>query len=361
MNFVLAVFGLFLIVFTIVDVLQTTLMSRGSGSFSDRLTSVLWRAVMARRQTARSDEDDDVGGGAQALSQAGIVIMMAVIITWIVLVWLGWALFFGGYEYAIVNAQTQAPAGFWERVYFAGYTLFTLGLGDFRPVGHFWQVLVSLAALNGLFVVTFSITYMVPVLQAATHRRSLAVYLSGLGRSPEEIILTAWDGRDCSALEAHLSGLALEVATLAQRHLTYPVLHYFHGTDRREALAPSLAALDEALTVFECAFEEDCAALGARRPVRTAISEFLENINDRFIDAHEDDPPRPSLDAFRRAGLPVCSDEAFAEALEPHKRRRRLLFSLVEREGWSWEAVSEAEYAHLDHAAQSSLAESALG
>jgi hypothetical protein len=276
--------------------------------------------------------------------QVGATILLLVIVSWIVLIWTGWTLFFNGSTHALVSAQTKAPASFGERVYFTGYTLFTLGLGDFQPQGLLWQLATTLTALSGLVVVTFSITYVIPVLQASVHRRSLAIYLSGLGRTPAEIILNAWnDDERAVSLEPHLTTLAPEIALLAQRHLAYPVLHYFHGPDRREALAPNLAALDEALTILENAVDDSGIALSAWRPVRTAVSEFLETMDERFIEPHREPPGAPDLSALRDHRLPVRSEEAFREALAPHDLRRRLLIAHVEQEGWNWQAVCAAE------------------
>lgn len=339
-----ACLGVLLILAVLYDMLRTTVMSRGVGPLSSWLASALWRAANIYYSSGTDQEDAD-----RVPPQVGTTILLFVIVSWIVLIWTGWTLFFNGSAHALINAQTKAPASFGERIYFTGYSLFTLGLGDFQPKGLLWQMATTLTALTGLFVVTFSITYVIPVLQAAVHRRSVAIYLSGLGRSPGEIILNAWDDDDGAvSLEPHLTALAPEIALLAQRHLTYPVLHYFHGPDRREALAPNLAALDEALTVLENAFDDSGITPSAWRPVRTAISEFLETMGERFIDPHEEPPGAPDLSVLQSHRLPLRSEARFQEALAPHALRRRLLIAHVEQEGWNWQAVYTADDASDD-------------
>ena len=333
MRILVALAGVVIVLFTFVDVLYTTIMSRGSGSFSDRLTSVLWQKIMARRRS----------WGDSRLSQAGIAVMIVVITMWIALMWAGWTLVFCGGEGAIVNAQSKAPATTWERAYFTGYTLVTLGLGDFQPTSWLWRLCTVLASLSGLFVITFSITYLVPVLQAAAERRSLAVYLSGMGLTSEEIIRNMWEEERCEALEAHLVPLAPALTLLAQRHLTYPVLQYFHGARRREALAPSIAALDEALTVLESGFEDACVSAGVMHSARAAIAELLDTLDKRFIGPEEEPPPAPALTAYREAGRSMRSDKDFAEVLEEHAARRALLLAMVRREGWSWDDICEPQ------------------
>ena len=119
------------------------------------------------------------------------------------------------------------------------------------------------------------------------------------------------------------------------------MLHHFRGDRRREALAPSLAALDEALSIAEHGLDGDCLSPGAFHPARAAIDTLLDRIEDQSVEPAEQPPRPPSLDALRRDGYPPRSDESFREALREDvcDRRRRLLLALVEGEGWSWDTV----------------------
>ena len=333
MRTLLTVAGILLIGLVLVDVLKTT-MAKGPGIITDRLGRWIWR-LLAR-----------TGSGSQpnwVLVQGGLFILLVAVVVWITLLWTGWTLLFLGSEQAVVNAQTKLPATIADRIYFAGYTLFTLGLGDFQPMGTFWRIATSVAALSGLFVVTFSITYIVPVMEAAIERRHLAIYIHGLGKNTEDIILNMWDQEGCDVLEQHLVGLAPSISRLAQQHLTYPVLHYFHGGSREEAFAPNLAALDEALTVMEHGLNAECVAYAAYRPVRAALAELLKTLDSRFIDQAGEPPPIVRLKKLSSGGVPVTEEEIFRKAMEDVKERRQLLRALVLSEGWSWQDVRTEE------------------
>jgi hypothetical protein len=268
-------------------------------------------------------------------------IMLEVIAAWVLLLWSGWTLVFVGAGDGLADTTTGAPADLADAAYFAGYTLTTLGQGDFRPVGAPWQVLTVLAAMSGLFVLTFSITYIVPVLQAAVHRRRVATWIAGLGLSAEALLENTWGEDDCSALRAHFQALTPEIALLSQRHRTYPVLHYFHGEGRREAFAPNLAVLDEALTLIEIGMGYTCVGRGTALPLRTAVAEVLGSLEGRPV-LPDAPPPPPDLDRLRRKGYPAgCADDAFADRLaeEDLAERRALLLGLVRYEGWKWEDI----------------------
>ena len=323
--------GLLVLGLALYDALYTT-VGRGGGPLTKRLSRAAWRFT-------QSEFGQRVSG--YFFSQLGVVVLLLAIFVWTVLLWAGWSLVFMASEGAIVGASSGEPAGAWSRVYFTGYTLVTLGLGDYQPAGSVWQMLTTTASLSGLVVLSLAISYVLPVLQAAVARRATAAAVWGMGETPEEIVRTMWDGDGCDAFEQHLIGLTPVLTTLAQQHLAYPVLHHFRGDRRREALAPSLAALDEALTVTEHGLGGDCLSSGAFHPVRSAIDTLLDRLEEQSVDPASEPPRPPSLDGLRRDGYPVCSDESFREALREDvcDRRRRLLVALVEGEGWSWDTV----------------------
>ena len=324
--------GLALVGLVVFDALYTTL-GRGGGPLTKAVSRVVWGVTQ-----------HEVGRRISGFlfSQLGVVVLLAVITLWVVLLWGGWSLVFLSERPAVVSATTGAPAGVWSRVYFVGYTLVTLGLGDYNPAGPLWQMLTTATALSGLFVLTLAISYVLPVLQAAVHRRATAAALWGLGETPEEAIRTMWDAdRDCSAFEQHLIGLTPDLTLLAQQHIAYPVLHHFHGDERREALAPSLAVLDEALSVVEFGLDADCLSPGALRPARAAIATLLDRLEGQSVGPADEPPRPPALARLRRDGYPARSDADFREALreEACDRRRRLLLGLVQAEGWTWDDV----------------------
>ncbi len=332
MQILLLIPGIALLAVCFYDALKTT-MGRGGGPLTQAVSRVTIRAVHTRIGKR-------VGGAV--FSQLGLLVLLTVVALWTLLLWAGWTVVFLASDGAVVSATTGAPAGFWSRVYFVGYCLVTLGLGDYQPAGPAWQMATAWAATSGLFVLSLAISYVLPVLQAAVERRATAAWLWGLGETTEDVIRTMWSpDRDCSALDQHLIALAPSLTLLAQQHIAYPVLHQFHGDKRREALAPSLAALDEALSIIEHGFNGDCVSPGALRPVRSAIAAVLDRLDDQSVESADEPPPPPPLASLRRDGYELVSDAEFARALEEDEcnERRCLMLGLVESEGWTWSDV----------------------
>jgi hypothetical protein len=279
-------------------------------------------------------------GNRRFIGVAGLSAIVATLATWTILVWAGWGLVFSATRSALVDTTTLQPADEWTRFYFAGSTIFTLGPGDYKPNGHFWQMTCSFAAGTGFLMFGTALAYLMAVVPAATQKRQLAVCIWALGRSPDDIIIRAWNGIDSTALNPHFIGLIPMLALMGESHLSYPILHYMHSTKRSASLAASVASLDEALTILECGLQRGCSldlpSLGA---VREAITEFLQTLEPALIKVSLTDPPPPSLKQLKDMGVPVVDDELFSQSLLPLTTRRRLLHTLVRNEGWTWDAV----------------------
>lgn len=344
MNPLLALLGLALLAVMLVDVVATAVaIDGGAGPLTGRLTRSTWNGVL--RVAAP--------GHQRMLRSAGLALSVSPIAIWILLAWAGWALLFLSSESSVVAAATGAPAGAVAKVYFVGYTLFTLGLGDFEPRGGLWQILTTLTVGSGLMLVTLSISFLVPVTSAAASTRQIASYISSLGTSPDDIVRHGWNGRDFRGLSGHLVALTPMMTALAERHLTYPVVHYMHATERHKALAPAIATLDEALGVLEHGVPSDQRPERAElMTLRRAIWEYLETLDTTFLEPASQAPETPSLAALREAGIPVVSDDEFAEATRHTERRRRLLLALVTDGGYVWDDVYAPETpVHLEASA----------
>lgn len=335
MAVVLSIVGLSIVLFVTLDVLITTLTVGGAGPLTGRVASGLWWIALwiHNRRTSH-----------QMLSTAGWVILLSLVVFWVFLTWFGWTLVFSASDSAVVLATNKSPASLWERIYFTGFTISTLGMGDYQPQGTFWQIATAVAAANGFFLVTLGVAYLLPVVSAATTKRSLAVYIASLGGTGDEILTRAWNGKDFGQLEQHLINLTPEIGGLGEIHLTYPILHYFHSVERSRAIVLSVVALDEALTLLQYALEESCCPDTATiDPARRASAAFLKTLKSAYLEPGESNPPFPSLDLLRVQGIPTVSDEEFWEATKQVTYRRQLLLALVKNDGWTWEAVASTK------------------
>ena len=327
MRWLLLLPGAGLVVLGLVDALRTTLaVGSIAGPVTGRINHVLWVLVLRSRNR-------------RVLHSAATLLTLNTLALWLLLIWTGWTLIFSAGAAAVVS-ETGQPLPFWDRAYYTGTTLFTLGTGELRPNGVAWQLLSVVALVNGLFVVTLGITYIIPVATAATERRRMAALIASLGNRPDDAIIGGWDEGRLGALRHYLMTLAPDIALLAQRHLAYPVLHYFHSSNRHTAAAPMIARLDEIVTLLRIGLvEPERPDPYVTRPLHEALTQFLNTLHSVFVDPDEHAPPPPPLDRMRAAGLPVVDDEDLRRGLAEHDTRRRLLLAMVHNDGWTWADV----------------------
>ncbi|CAN5747595.1 potassium channel family protein [soil metagenome] len=334
MQWGLGVLGVVIILLVLGDVVKTTLSVRGSGLGSGWLARTTWTVALwwHRRRPAHG-----------ALAYVGTATLLLIIGLWTSALWLGWTLFFMSDLNAVVSSSSGEPTGFVERAYFVGYTLITLGNGEYQPQVGFWQIMTLLAASLGFFVITLAITFLLSVLPAVVGKRQLASYIASLGLAPADIVLGAWDGDSCDALTQHLSTLNEALGKVAQQHLAFPILHYFHSGERRTALPLRVAALDEALG---CLFYglEGCQSTAHRlQPLRESVGSLLETLQNGFIGGHDDTPPPTPLEPLREGGLETKAQADYHRALDEKTERRKLLHGYVVKDGWEWQDIFKGE------------------
>ncbi len=339
MEYLYAFAGIAILVVVFTDLIYTTLSTNGDGFVSGYLSRWLWQAMFflgGRR------------GRSPLMNHAGVTITVFMLTVWILLAWIGNGLLFCADPYSVINVQTHLPATTGEKFYYAGYTLSTLGMGDFYARTTFWKLLTAAISLSGLTMLTIAITYLLQVVSSEIAKRQLALYIASLGGTPHAILLNAWNGRDFKQLETDTAGLASLILSHSQHHLAYPIIHYFHSSRLREASSVNLAALDEALTILMVSVSE--SAQPSLISLRKAMTTYLLTIEDDFITSSDESPPLPDMDALRERGVPLVADAGqTGKYYDQLSERRRLLLANVEFGGWTWNDVLRSKFrAELD-------------
>jgi hypothetical protein len=332
----LVVVGIVVVLGLILDVLWTVAAAgSGAGFFTGRLSAGIWRTALAVGRTPD-------GPRHRFLARSGVSLVVAVLVAWIVLVWAAWWLVFSAADGGVRVAADQRPASLVDRAHFAGANLFTVGSSEYVAGAGAWQFAKVGATASGVIFVTLAITYLVPVASAVAERRQFAAYVSSLGRTPEQIITRAWTGSDFGSLPQHLVALTPMVHLLGERHLAYPVLHYFHAENDSTSAASSMVVLDEAVTLLREGIAPDQrpdeAAAG---PLNLAITQFLVTMQTAFISSAPEPVPPPDLGRLREAGIPTVSEDEFTSAMEAKSDRRYRLATLLVDDGWSVDGWGE--------------------
>ncbi|EJF08555.1 potassium channel family protein [Pontibacter sp. BAB1700] len=248
MQLLYAIAGIILIIFVLKDLVTTTLSFQGGGLLTNFLSEKTWRLCL---KMAGND------GKKKLLERVGHMLLVLIILTWVAGMWLGSFLLLLSDPASVLNSNTDEVTTAWEKLYFAGYTLSTMGNGDYKPSSYVWDIVTNLLAFSGLAFITISITYIMPVLSAVILQVKLSVFLNSLGNSPQQMLLNSWNGENFNRLLKHDADLADMITQHSQNHKAYPIIHYFHSVEQRQSVILNLTIFDEAINFLQFGVQDE--------------------------------------------------------------------------------------------------------
>ncbi|WP_051364260.1 potassium channel family protein [Pontibacter actiniarum] len=323
--------GIVSVIWGFVESLWTTLWVDGtSAPLTGRVTTFIWKSmqgVFGKRNH-------------KLLSLSGPVILIATISFWIVMIIIGWSLIFYTATDAIQNPTTKSYPDFVGRLWYITYVMFSVGNGDFTPQGNAWQLLSAVVAFGGMALVTLAVTYILQVLSAVTVKRSFASQVTSIAKSPEEFVVTQWTGNDFGDIELQLSHLSTTLSNLSEKHMAYPILHYYHAAKSEKANAVALAILDDALMAIKYGVPEEYHPSGTiLKSTRSTVQTFLNTLSGAYIEPSNDTPPVPDLSFIKKCGVPTVAEEEFRKKFEEKKQRRKTVYGYLRNSAWKWPVV----------------------
>ncbi|QLG27114.1 two pore domain potassium channel family protein [Halorarum halophilum] len=332
MTILYTILGIVLLVAVVVDILWTTLwVDGGAGPLSSRLSNGIWNLL--RTVSSRH---------SRGLSLAGPIILISSLMMWIGLLWIGWTFVFAGGENAIIDTRDGGPVTWTGRLYYVAYTMFTDGNGDFTPNGGVWQMASSFTTGSGMLFATLGVSYILSILGAVADKRAFANSVTGLGMRSEEFLRSGWNGENFNDFDDVLDTLSADLNMLAEQHKSYPILHYYHSEGEDEASPMAVAILSEALTLLHYGVPDEKCPNGALvETTRSSTKDYLQTLDNAFIEPAEQAPPAPDLDRLRETDIPTVADEDFAEAIQEMDESRRKLLAAVEADAWYWPSESD--------------------
>ncbi len=228
MEWIFTVLGFALIAVGLHDVFHTLLHPTGQGRVGRFIIDLVWRMSQAL--------------GAKALSLAGPVALVGVMLFWATLQTVGWALVYyphvpDGFVY--VDGLNEAEYGnFAESLYFSLATLTTVGYGDVIVSDPWVRMLSPVEALIGFGLLTAAVTWFMQVYPALARRRALAIRLTVLGEADYAGNIGA---RDTGAAAWTLESLAIDIVQIRIDLTQTPESYYFRESTSALSLGASLA------------------------------------------------------------------------------------------------------------------------
>ena len=322
MSVVLLIIGFGLLLIAIHDFFFTTLSASGAGLISEHVA--IWSNKVIQFSVSVL--------GRKAYDYHGLFVNLMILLVWLLLIWAGLYLVFCSNPEAITNSSGR-PADNWERLYFTGYTLSTLGMGNFKPTTGFFELLTSCFSFFGFVFFTSSMTYFLSVSSAVITKRTLAKSICNLGTNPEQIAKRLLSVDSSYSYQQLLTFQEL-VERHAVSHQAYPVVHFYSRSETKDCFSINIARLDEALTIV-LQSEKGRHLKEESQLLHSAIFHFLHKMDKNFSQS------LPQVEeAVDPRNLPYGTAEANSQELN---ERRRMLERLFRSEGFSWKEVVNEE------------------
>lgn len=333
MNIALCIFGLATVMITIYDMINTILAPRGAGLIADRVSRGIWRLFLFLTHK---------NGKRKLLRSVGPFMLLIIVLTWIVLLWLGNTLIVYSDPEALWSPdKNRFVGGFVENMYFIAYVLSSMGSGDFTPSSDWWMFYTGLISYTGVVFISLGISFLIPVIEATALKRQVSLRIHSLGKCPEEI-LTRFAPDNYEGLFGVLDDLQPAILKLAQYHLAYPIIHYFHSVHRFESLPVKLATLDEAMSIMLYKVpKKGISNAPALERTYEAMTYYLSTLASAFIRPSDDEPEHPETPYLEQ-----ISEESSIRGKNQGEglvKRRKLLLAYLQNDGWNWKDVAQGK------------------
>lgn len=334
MDIWLRIIGGLLVTVALGDIFLTVLYARSdAGIVTPLLTKGGWRCL--KRLAALFGP-----GRHRLLSLSGPLLLVLIATTWVLLLAFGFALaYWPELGTGLRKSQGMTPTDFLSALYFSGFCLTTLGVGDIAPTAGHTKMLTILEAALGFSFFTLTITYFLSIYSALQRRNTLGSILhakcGGTG-DPVALVALLGSGTVLAGARNDFSDLAARVADLLEAHIFYPVLHYFHFRRLRHALPRMTYILMDSASLLRTLPipGREVTAPGVLQ-MQNASRDLLQHLADVFVsrDGPENYPPtaadlgkwrehfRAAEKELRERDVPLPAD--LSEAEEAYLALRR--------------------------------------
>ncbi len=246
MDTLLQTIGATVVALVCADVFLTVLFpASGRGPLRKPLEQTVWRLFRTMASLLGPRRRSDL------LSYAGPVLLAVTFWAWFAALVAGWAMIYKpalGSQITVTSGPTDT--GWASAIYYSGFNLTTLGVGDFTPHSPGYRLLTVGQGALGFGFFSLVVTYFLSIYPSLTSRNAFAQglhHLTGKTGDAVEFLARFADDADLPLLRQHMMSKAEFLRQVYQTHRFYPILRYFHYREIQYELPRILLiALDSA-------------------------------------------------------------------------------------------------------------------
>ncbi|MBP5976717.1 two pore domain potassium channel family protein [Brasilonema sp. CT11] len=239
-----AIFGILIIVIVLLDVFQMVIVPRQSPRtlrISVLLSRLFW---LPWRQLS-------LHSGMRHEYLLGIfapLLLMLMLTVWVIALIVGYALIL----YALQDSIQPAIRDFATALYLAGTSLFTIGFGDFVPIG-IARIVTLAAAGSGLTVMSLVIAFFFSLYSSLQHREVFVNLVEARAGSPPSgvtLLETYARLKILDQLPHDIGDWEVWAVEILESHRAYPILSFFRSTLEDNSWISTLGAMLDACTLL---------------------------------------------------------------------------------------------------------------
>lgn len=313
--------GIVLFLFVMYDFLFTTLSGNGAAPLT-RFVSLTGHRILYFCAK---------GFGRRVYTLSGMFINILLLLGWASLVWVSLFMIFSSDPESILDKDNQIATNY-ERLYFTGFVLSTLGMGDITPSSPSFKLLTSCFSFFGFIFFTTSMTYLISVATAVIQKRSFSLTIHHLGTNPVSLAKT-FVAMDRELTNQKLISLQEMIDRYSANHKAYPVIQFYSNHRTETTMSVNLAILDETVSMLLSTGQGNqfrSALLNLRLSLNHYLKHLDENYSDSLIRKKE---PEIELPEYK---LPEPENSEKHLSLE---KRRAILGGLLRSENITWKDV----------------------
>ena len=304
MNVVVIIFGIFLVVSVLADVVNT-LVTTGTSTGRFWLTRILyqlsWRMVSALGKRCKTDAARERLYGVYAP-----ISVLMILVAWVTQQVVGFGLIWWGLRAGITGDNSVL-----DSLYFSGVVYFTIGFGEVVPVGHVPRLGALIEAFAGVLTTALVIGYLPSLYSAYSEREQQLLTLDDGSEqriTPTNLVLARSRNADPTSLDDFFREWEAWIAHVLETHTTFPMLRLFRSEHPGQNWITALGLITDAALHVDLTVEgRGGPAYWAMRRAATLMSVLTEGADlseyRARLDESYDNP-----DSFRT----IC------EAMEAH-------------------------------------------
>src|SRR5581483_9999221 len=227
MSIALQCVGVVLILISLQDQFQTLFHPAGRGTLSDFVGRMVWRSVRCF-----------AGWKIGLLTLAGPLAMLFIILAWGLLIFFGWAFLYYPHLPTFVTMPGLGAAkhhAFVDALNVALGSLIALA-GDMMPTTRLPRFLMGLQGVEGFALLTASVSWLLSVYPVLETARSFAQEAMSLYKAGRDTHMDLFELPEAEA-QSLIHVLAVQLATVRNQMVQFPVTYYFNVEERKTGLA----------------------------------------------------------------------------------------------------------------------------